>query len=123
MGAFEVEAFLNHLAVNRNVSALTQNLALSALLFIYREVQKIALPWLDGVSRRNSRSRTGEQAPGYFPHTLSSDSGDRNSFKYLQQPPTGRSHHSLEHFSPNLLAIRLLGGFRSPDSPHLASPE
>jgi len=38
MGAPEVEAFLTHLAVNENVAASTQNQALSALLFLYREV-------------------------------------------------------------------------------------
>jgi integron integrase len=38
MGASEIEAFLTHLAVNENVAASTQNQALSALLFLYREV-------------------------------------------------------------------------------------
>jgi len=38
MGAPEVEAFLTHLAVNENVAASTQKQALSALLFLYREV-------------------------------------------------------------------------------------
>jgi len=38
MGASEVEAFLTHLAVKENVAASTQNQALSALLFLYREV-------------------------------------------------------------------------------------
>ena len=40
MGAAEVEAFLTYLAVNENVAASTQNQALSALLFLYREVLK-----------------------------------------------------------------------------------
>ncbi len=38
MGVREIEAFLTHLAVNRKVSASTQNQALSALLFLYQEV-------------------------------------------------------------------------------------
>ena len=38
MGAAEVEAFLTHLAVKENVAASTQNQALSALWFLYREV-------------------------------------------------------------------------------------
>ena len=38
MGASEVEAFLTHLAVERNVAASTQNQALAALLFLYRHV-------------------------------------------------------------------------------------
>lgn len=46
MGAAEVGAFLDDLAVQREVSASTQNQALSALLFLYREVLKIDLPWV-----------------------------------------------------------------------------
>ena len=56
MGATEVEAFLSHLAVQRNVSAATQNQAKSALLFLYREVLGIELPWLsEVVSAKQSR--------------------------------------------------------------------
>jgi len=51
MGAAEVEAFLSHLATAGRVSPSTQNQALSALLFLYREVLEIELPWLDGVVR------------------------------------------------------------------------
>lgn len=47
MGATEVEAFLTHLAVERNVAASTQNQALAALLFLYREVLGVDLPWLE----------------------------------------------------------------------------
>lgn len=49
MGAKEVEAFLTHLAVEGRVAAATQNQALSALLFLYRELLHINLPWLDEV--------------------------------------------------------------------------
>lgn len=38
MGVTESEAFLTHLAVNRRVAASTQNQALNALIFLYREV-------------------------------------------------------------------------------------
>lgn len=51
MSAPEVEAFLTHLAVAGNVSASTQNQALSAILFLYRHVLEIELPWLDNVVR------------------------------------------------------------------------
>jgi integron integrase len=51
MGAQEVEAFLTALAVERDVTASTQNVALAALLFLYREVLKAELPWLDNVQR------------------------------------------------------------------------
>src|SRR5512141_503166 len=57
MGAAEVEAFLTHLAVEGNVSASTQNQALSALLFLYREVLGINLSWLDGVVRAKRPQR------------------------------------------------------------------
>ena len=51
MGAPEVTAFLTSLAVHENVAASTQNQALSALLFLYREVLGVELPWLDDVIR------------------------------------------------------------------------
>ena len=45
MGSTEIETFLSHLAVDRDVSASTQNQALSALLFLYREVLKKELEY------------------------------------------------------------------------------
>ena len=51
MGAAEVSAFLTSLAVDSKVAASTQNQALSALLFLYREVLGMELPWLDEVVR------------------------------------------------------------------------
>ncbi|SMB21986.1 Integrase/recombinase [Sterolibacterium denitrificans] len=57
MGAREVEAFLTHLAVEGRVAAATQNQALSALLFLYREVLEIDLPWLDNVVRAKRPAR------------------------------------------------------------------
>ncbi|PXX74695.1 integrase-like protein [Rivihabitans pingtungensis] len=57
MGAAEVEAFLTHLAVEGKVAAATQNQALSALLFLYREVLEINLPWLDQVVRAKRPAR------------------------------------------------------------------
>jgi integron integrase len=51
LGASELEQFLSHLAVHRKVSAATQNQALQALLFLYRHVLEIQLPWLDGITR------------------------------------------------------------------------
>ena len=57
MGAAEVEAFLTHLAVEGKVSASTQNQALSALLFLYKEVLLIDLPWLDNVVRAKQPQR------------------------------------------------------------------
>ena len=51
MGAVEVSAFPTNLAVQGRVAAATQNQALSALLFLYREILDISLPWLDEVVR------------------------------------------------------------------------
>lgn len=57
MGAVEVEQFLSHLAVQGQVAASTQNQALSALLFLYREVLQVQLPWLEGVTRAKRPAR------------------------------------------------------------------
>jgi integron integrase len=57
MGAAEVEQFLTALAVHGQVSASTQNQALSALLFLYKQVLAIDLPWLDGVERAKKPQR------------------------------------------------------------------
>ena len=51
MGAEQVEVFLTYLAVERNVSASTQNQAKSALLYLYKEVLGINLPWLGNVTQ------------------------------------------------------------------------
>jgi len=45
MGAAEVEAFLTHLAVDQKVAPSTQNQALSALIFLYREVYQRDTNW------------------------------------------------------------------------------
>jgi integron integrase len=57
MGAPEVEQFLTYLAVSARVSASTQNQALSAILFLYRQVLEIDLPWLKGVVRAQLPTR------------------------------------------------------------------
>jgi integron integrase len=51
MGAEEVTRFLSSLALDGRVAASTQNQALSALLFLYREILQQDLPWLEGVVR------------------------------------------------------------------------
>jgi integron integrase len=51
LGAEGVERFLSHLATHRKVSPSTQNQALQALLFLYRNVLGVELPWLDNVTR------------------------------------------------------------------------
>ena len=53
----EIEAFLGHLALDRKVSASTQCQALSALLFLYKQVLAIDLPWLGDIARAKKPSR------------------------------------------------------------------
>lgn len=65
MGAAEVTAFLTSLAVQDKVAASTQNQALSALLFLYREVLGVDLPWLEDVVRA--------KRPQYLPVVLTRD--------------------------------------------------
>ena len=62
MGAPEVTAFLSHLATDGQVSAATQNQALAALLFLYKDVLGLTLPWLDGIARARRRA----QVPAVF---------------------------------------------------------
>jgi len=69
MGAPEIEAFLTVLATEREVSTSTHNQALSALLFLYREVLNLNLPWMDGINRPAAKQRipsvlTKDEVPG-----------------------------------------------------------
>ena len=57
MGKEAVEAFLTHLAVAGKVSASTQNQAKSAILFLYREVLEVNLPWLENVEQAKALGR------------------------------------------------------------------
>jgi integron integrase len=51
MGAPEIRAYLSHLAVDKKIAASTQNVALSALLFLYRQVLRLDLPDIEGIER------------------------------------------------------------------------
>src|SRR5678816_2553169 len=53
----EVESFLTHLATDRNVAAATQAQALAAILFLYKHVLKLDLPWLGNVVRASRPKR------------------------------------------------------------------
>ena len=57
LGAREVEGFLTRLANDKNVAAGTQNQALAAILFLYREVLHIDLPWMEDVVRAKRPAR------------------------------------------------------------------
>jgi integron integrase len=77
MGKLELETFLTSLAVQRNVSASTQAQALSALLFLYKEVLELAFPWLDDVTRAKK--------PVRLPTVLTADEVKR-LLKYVDDP-------------------------------------
>ena len=51
LGKDEIRKFLNHLAVERNVSASTQNQALQGILFLYKEILKQDIGWIDDIER------------------------------------------------------------------------
>lgn len=57
LGAAEVTAFLSHLARERDAAAATQNQALAALLFLYKDVLAQPLPWLDQIDRAKRPAR------------------------------------------------------------------
>ena len=57
LGAVEVESFLTHLAVAGRVAASTQAQAKSALLFLYREVLEVELPWLENIEKAKASKR------------------------------------------------------------------
>ena len=57
MGVDEIRAYLSHLATHKNVAASTQNIALSALLFLYRQVLKSDLPDINNIERAKQPKR------------------------------------------------------------------
>jgi integron integrase len=65
LGEAEVKAFLTHLAAHHKLSASTQNQALCALLFLYREVLDQELPWMERLRRA--------KVPAHAPTVLSQD--------------------------------------------------
>lgn len=63
MGRPEIEAFLSHLAVGRNVAASAQNQTLAAILFLYREVLGQELEWMASVTRAKKPQKLPTSAP------------------------------------------------------------
>jgi integron integrase len=57
MGVDEIRAYLSHMAVEKHVAASTQTVALSALLFLYRQVLQIDLPYIDEIERAKRPER------------------------------------------------------------------
>ena len=62
MGTPEIRDFLSHLAVEKNVSASTQNVAFAALLFLYRDVLTLPLERIENVTR----ARVSKRLPVVF---------------------------------------------------------
>jgi integron integrase len=74
MGPDEIRQFLSHLATDRTVAAATQNQALCALLFLYRDVLQVELPFVEGIERARRPARvpvvlTREEARRVLSHT------------------------------------------------------
>lgn len=93
MGAEEVTCFLTHLAVQGNVAASTQNQALNALLFLYRQVLKVELPWLNELQRAKKPARlpvvlTRDEVRNVLAHL----DGTNGAFSasLVCHPPSGR---------------------------------
>src|SRR6266511_7386 len=110
MGAAEVSAFLTHLAVKRQVAASTQNQALAALLFLYKNVLKEELPWLKNVERAKRpvriplvlRSRS--KAPA---HTIgATELAPSESALWSRTAPQGMSKFASERSGFRLSANR-----------------
>ena len=98
MGAEEVRAFLSDFAANQNAAASTQNQALSALLFPYREVLKQDSPWISTTSsgasgRRCSHGPVGRptvkniQVTGHRPVATSNCSATPEAWRRRASPP------------------------------------
>ena len=73
MGAPEIRAFLGHLALDDHVAASTQNVALNALVFLYRDVLKQEFPELGEIERAKRPGRipvvfTREEVPRLLTH-------------------------------------------------------
>ncbi|MBI3902454.1 MAG: integron integrase [Nitrosomonadales bacterium] len=73
MGKAELSKFLSYLATEKKVAASTQNQALNALLFLYKEVLEIEIEWLDDIVRAKRPARlpvvlTREETARLFAH-------------------------------------------------------
>ncbi len=95
LGAVEITSFLTHLAVDRKVSASTQNQALQASLFLYRNVLQMDLPDIGQVVRASRPARlptvlTREEVQRVFAH-LEGPVATRRGSAVRQWPAVERS--------------------------------
>ena len=61
----EIRQFISHLAVEQRISASTQTVALSSVLFLYRDVLKQGLPYIE----RIERAKPAHKLPVVFTRT------------------------------------------------------
>ena len=112
MGAPEITQFLSSLAVEGKVAASTQNQALSALLFLYRDVLEQELPWLDDLVRakrpraapRRAHPRRGPRRPRASSHGVP---------RLMAHAPLRRRPAPARMPAPARQGRRLRGGTRS----------
>ncbi|MET0218414.1 MAG: site-specific integrase [Burkholderiales bacterium] len=89
MGPAEVEAFLNHLAVERRVAASTQSQALNAIVFFYDSFLGQALGQMSGLKRPQRRQRHASKPPS--PRHRTDASIERNQPFHLTDATTALS--------------------------------
>ena len=83
MGAAEIEMFLTDLAVNRHVSASTQNQSFNALLFLYQQVLGIELPKLDAVRAKRPKRLPTVLSPEEVRQLLDAVDGGEGVFRLM----------------------------------------
>lgn len=88
MGAGEIRDYLSYLAIERHVAASTQNIALSAILFLYQQVLEIEVPYIEGIVR----PRRAKRLPVIFTKSR------QTSYQSSQYYQTWK----LSHLSPQL---------------------
>ena len=96
LGPSGVAAFLNHLAFDRGVAAFTQNQAKSAILFLYRVVLYVQLPWLNEIVAAKDRRRLPVVlTPGEVKNLLNELSGTTGLIASLLYGPGMRALEGL----------------------------
>lgn len=94
LGVEEIRAYLTHLAVEGNVAASTQNAALAALLFLYRNVLKVELPHIHDVER----ARRSKRLPTVFTREeVTAIRGEMAELYYRASPVISAPIHCGNH--------------------------
>lgn len=134
MGAAEVEAFLSHLATADRVSASTQNQALHAVLYLYKQVLGVELPWLDGIVRARESKRlpavlTQRETAALLRHvhgtsgTIECRSAQQPDLAVPDREPAGMSLFALDNGPEHAAPWEVLEGIRPLDRPIIVANE